>query len=260
MKTKPKYYDEIQRLRLIDDELMELCFNDNLEAAGLLVSVILGREDLKIISAKTQAVMKGVMREVRLDILAVDDAGRKYNIEFQRKRKGAEPERARYHSSMIDVNSLEKGEDFTELPEVYVIFITEHDVLGGGLPIYTIERVISETGKPFGDRSYIVYVNGKHRDSGTALGKLVHDIFCERPEEMYNSALAERVGYFKGEKKEVKGMGALYERITKDIAQRMIEGGELAFSKIAEYTGLSVSTVRRMAKKLEEAKAAQAQA
>ena len=37
----------------------------------------------------------------------------------------------------------------------------------------------------------------------------------------------------------------------KTIAQRMIEGGELALSKIAKYTGLSISTVRRMAKKLE---------
>ena len=27
---KPKYYDEIQKLRLIDDELMELCFDNNL--------------------------------------------------------------------------------------------------------------------------------------------------------------------------------------------------------------------------------------
>lgn len=32
----------------------------------------------------------------------------------------------------------------------------------------------------------------------------------------------------------------------------------MVVSKVAEYTGLSVSTVRRMAKKLEEAKAAQA--
>ncbi len=123
MKTKPKYYDEIQKLRLIDDELMELCFDNNIEAAELLVHVILGRNDIKIISAKTQVTLKGLMREVRLDILAVDDKGRKYNIEFQRKRKGAEPERARLNASMIDVNSLDKGGDFTELPEVYVIFI-----------------------------------------------------------------------------------------------------------------------------------------
>ena len=266
MMTKPKYYDEIQKLRLIDDELMELCFNDNIECAGLLVSVILGRDDLKITSAKTQVTLKGVMREVRLDILAFDDAGRQYNIEFQRDDSGAIPERARYNLSMIDVNSLDKGAKFTELPEVYVIFITEHDVLGGGLPIYTIERVINETGNPFGDRAHIVYVNGAHQDSATALGKLVHDIFCERPEEMYYSPLAERVGYFKGVEKEVRKMGALTEKVTKDatmetqktIAQRMIDGGELALTKIAEYTGLSVSTIRRMAKKLEAAQTPQA--
>ena len=256
--TKPKYYDEIQKLRLIDDELMELCLNDNIECAELLVRVILGRDDLKITSAKTQITLKGVMREVRLDILAVDDEGRKYNIEFQRDNSGAVPERARYNSSMIDVNSLDKGEEFTALPEVYVIFITENDVLGGGLPMYTIERVIAETGKPFGDRSHIVYVNGKHRDAGTALGKLVHDIFCERPEEMYNSALAERVRYFKEDEEGVKNMSEVMEERIKDIARRMIEGGKLALSDIANYTGLSVSTVRRMAKKLEAAQAAQA--
>ena len=267
--TKPKYYAEIQKLRLIDDELMELFFDNNIEAAELLVHVILGRDDLKITSAKTQVTLKGVMREVRLDILAVDDKGRKYNIEFQRDDSGAVPERARYNSSMIDVNSLDKGAKFTELPEVYVIFITEHDVLGGGLPMYTIERVINETGKPFGDKSYIVYVNGAHRDSGTALGKLVHDIFCDKPEEMYYSPFAERIRYFKEDRKGVQKMSGVMEKLlqaqqkeynerVKGIAQRMLESGKLALSEIATYTGLSVSTVRRMAKKLQEAQTAQA--
>ena len=217
--------------------------------------VILGRDDIRIISAKTQVTMKGLMREVRLDILAVDTKGKKYNIEFQRKNKGAEPERARLNGSLIDANSLDKGGDFTELPEVYVIFITEHDVLGGGIPLYTIERVINETGKPFGDGSHIVYVNGEHRDAGTALGKLVHDIFCERPEDMNYSELAERVRHFKDDEKGVIEVSEVMEKLldkkAKDIAQRMLEAGEVAVTKIAEYTGLSVSTVRRMAKKLE---------
>lgn len=37
--------------------------------------------------------------------------------------------RARYHSSVIDANSLNPGDEFTDLPECYVIFITENDVL-----------------------------------------------------------------------------------------------------------------------------------
>lgn len=241
--------------------------------------VILGREDLKITSAKTQVTLKGLMREVSLDILAEDAEGRKYNIEFQRKSKGAEPERARMNASLIDANSLDKGEDFTALPEVYVIFITEHDVLGGGLPLYTIEWRINETGEIFGCRSHIVYVNGAHRDLETALGKLVHDIFCEKPDEMYYASLAEKVRYFKEDEKGVETMSEVMERIfaaernqyeaalkkseaalkkseaalkeqQKTVAQRMIEAGKIALNEIAGYTGLSVSTVRRMAKKL----------
>lgn len=257
--TKPKYYDEIQKLRLIDDELMQLCFDGNIEAVSLLVHVILGREDLKITSAKTQVTLKGLMREVRLDILAKDAEGRKYNIEFQRKSKGAEPERARMNSSLIDANSLDKGEDFTALPEVYVIFITEHDVLGGGLPLYTIEWRINETGEIFGCRSHIIYVNGAHRDLETALGKLVHDIFCEKPDEMYYASLAKKVRYFKEDEKGVETMSEVMEKLLKEqqkgIAQRMLEAGKIALSEIAEYTGLSVSTVKRMAKKLEASQA-----
>ncbi|MBQ7733220.1 MAG: hypothetical protein IJT58_04295 [Synergistaceae bacterium] len=59
-----------------------------------------------------------------------DKKGRKYDIEFQRAKSGAKPKRARYNSSMIDVRSLAvEAKTFTKLPEVYVIFITETDVL-----------------------------------------------------------------------------------------------------------------------------------
>ena len=49
------------------------------------------------------------------------------------------------------------------MPETYIIFITSNDVLKGGLPVYTIERTIQETGELFGDKAHIVYVNGSHR-------------------------------------------------------------------------------------------------
>ena len=35
------------------------------------------------------------------------------------------------------------------LPETYVIFITEHDVIGKGEPIYRVERKILETDEIF---------------------------------------------------------------------------------------------------------------
>ena len=45
---------------------------------------------------------------------------------------GASFKRARYHSSLMDMHSLEPGQNFDGLPEHFVIFITREDVLGSG--------------------------------------------------------------------------------------------------------------------------------
>ena len=52
---------------------------------------------------------------------------------------------------MIDSQALKSGEESDSLPETYVIFITEHDVLQGGLGIYHIDRMVRETKKAFED-------------------------------------------------------------------------------------------------------------
>ena len=59
----------------------------------------------------------------------------------------------------MDMNTLNPGQDFDELPETYVIFITRDDTLGYGLPVYHVTRKIEEVGADFGDEAYILYVN-----------------------------------------------------------------------------------------------------
>ncbi len=71
----------------------------------------------------------------------------------------------------MDANLLKKGEDFDRLPETWVIFITENDVMGKGLPLYPVERCFLGTGERFEDGSHILYVNGAYpveiRQSGS---------------------------------------------------------------------------------------------
>lgn len=90
-------------------------------------------------------------RFIRLDIVAADENGRVYNVEIQRSDKGASIKRARYNSSLLDANVTEPGDDYENLAETYVIFITENDVLKAGRPIYHTDRTIKETGAMFGD-------------------------------------------------------------------------------------------------------------
>ncbi|MBR0203903.1 MAG: PD-(D/E)XK nuclease family transposase [Synergistaceae bacterium] len=270
-KLTKKDYERVQKLCLMDDILMKKCLEGHNECIELIIRIILNRDDLVVLSSSIQETLTGPAREVRLDIFATDKKGKKYDIEFQRAESGAKPKRARYNSSMIDVRSLAVGtKTFTKLPEVYVIFITETDVLKGGLPIYTIDRVINETGKKFGDASHIIYVNGSHRDSGTALGKLMHDLFCTEAEEMNYSPLADRVKHIKGTEKGVTEMSSAWEEELKveaekiaekrakqvakeqkeNFALKMLKAGKLALEEIVEYSGLSMTAVKRLAKTL----------
>ena len=85
-----------------------------------------------------------VKRFIRLDIQAEDFEGRVIDIEIQRANRGASVRRARFHSNMIDRTLLAKGEDFEDLVDTYVIFITENDKFGAGMPLHHIERTIEE--------------------------------------------------------------------------------------------------------------------
>ena len=124
---------------------------------------------------------------------AVDGEGRPINIEVQNAAKGASPRRARFHSAVIDNHSLEKGQDFDELPDHYILFITGEDILGLGRMIYTIHRYIDGELQPFDDGSHIIYVNTSAQDDGSDLAKLIHDLRCPNPDKMHFPNLAARV-------------------------------------------------------------------
>lgn len=166
----------IRNFRLMDDTFMSKDFEDK-ECSELLLRVILGRDDLTVVRVVSQFELKNLQgRSARLDIYAVDNKGKQYDIEVQRSDEGGNPKRARYNSSLLDTNSLLPGEKCDNLPESYVIFITEHDVLNGGKPLYTINRTISELGNAiFTDES--------------------HNNICERRGENRNGAWRAYAGF-----------------------------------------------------------------
>lgn len=252
-----RHKEDLQRLRgfrLLDDDFMTKCFEGNPESIELVLQIVLDKQELKVIDVRTQVFVENLLnRSVRLDVLATDSTGKKYNIEVQRADKGAGKKRARYNSSMLDANVLKKGEEFDKLPETFVIFITENDVIGKGLPLYRIERCILETDELFDDGSHILYVNGAFRDN-TPLGKLMHDFSCTQPSDMNYRILAERARYFKESKEGVaimcKAMEDMRNQTLKDgmmdVAKRMLADGTLSLEKIAEYSGLSIDEVKAL--------------
>lgn len=254
-----KHEQDLQRLRglrLIDDDFMAAVFEDRV-CAEFLLQIILKREDLTVREVHGQYGIKNLQgRSVRLDILAVDEQDRAYNIEIQRSDRGASEKRARYNSSLLDANLTEAGSDYDALNETYVIFIAENDVLKAGLPIYHINRTIEETGAVFNDQAHIIYVNSQIKDE-TALGKLMHDFFCTEAKDMYYSVLADRVHYFKQDEKGVATMCKAMEEMRNEtirernieIAMAMLASKKLSCEDIASFSGLSIEEVKELANK-----------
>ena len=120
----------------------------------------------------------------------------------------------------MDAYLLQPGDDFSNLPETFVIFITENDVIGDGLPLYTIDRQITNTGKTFDDGEHIIYVNGADKDASTELGKLMHDFFCTDPDDMHYKELADKVRYFKEDEKGVAAMCKVMEDMRNEEAKK----------------------------------------
>ncbi len=249
------HQEDLERIKgfcLMDDEFMTKCFEGDTKSMELVLGIVMD--------------IPGLNRSVRLDILATDSSGRKINVEIQRSDKGAGRKRARYNSSMMDVNLLKKGEEFDALPETWVILITENDVIGRGKPFYRIERCMLDTGEKFGDGSHILYVNGAYRGE-TPIGRLMHDFACTDPDEMYYGVLADRVRYFKESKEGVVTMSRVLEEMRyksmqegikegrkegrkeerKEMVVRMLQTGKLTVGEIAEYSGLEVEEVEELA-------------
>lgn len=246
----------IRTFTLMDDTFMTQVFAGDADCTQELLRIILKRQDLTVTKSVTQLTIGNLYgRSVRLDIYANDAAGKQYDIEVQQEDKGARPERARLNSALFDSRLTTAGESYAELPETYIIFITANDVLKDGLPVYTIERTIQETGKLFGDRAHIVYVNGAYRGEDE-VGQLMRDFNCNDYRKIQNHKIAARVRYFKEETEGVvamcKTMQVIVDRereeaeITKGkrIALNLWKNGEHDLDKIAQTTELTLEQVR----------------
>ena len=260
---KPEYLAEIARFRLMDDDFMSKCLENAPECIELMLQIILGKNDLKVVKSQTEYPIKSLQgRGVRFDVFARDSKGREYDIEIQRADKGAEPRRARYNSALMDANALKSGEDVDNLRDTYVIFITENDVLGGGKAVYQIDRAIRELDcKSFGDGTHIIYVNCAAKGD-SAVCKLIHDLTCPDADAMYFDVLRERVSQFKNSEEGRRVMCKAMERIAERnkaegraegkretmfaMAKRMLKDGILALKDIARYSGLSLAQVKKL--------------
>ncbi len=132
----------------------ELCKGMLERLLGITIDHIEYPEEQKVIDIAKDS------KSVRLDVYLKDGKGTVYNIEIQTSSNRNLPKRTRYYSGMIDLNAIEKGADYSELPKSFVIFICTFDAFGKGLWRYTFENIcIEDPEVSLNDETYKVFFN-----------------------------------------------------------------------------------------------------
>lgn len=254
----------IANLTLMNNKFMNKVFDGDIPTAQLLLRIILKDDKIIVDEVSIQHFIQNLYgHSAQLDILATDADGRKFNVEVQRNDDGAPAKRAHFYSSSLDTFFLQEGHKYHELNDIYVIFITENDILGEGRPVHNITRRIIESNNNFNDSSYIIYVNASCQDN-TPIGKLMHDFNCADPDKMYYLKLAKRVNFFKKTKEGERNMTDIIEIYAEQqaekracervsaIAAKLLAEGE-SIEKTARITDLPLEEVRTLAAKLKTA-------
>ena len=232
-----RYKGVIKNFTLMSDIFMRNVFKQR-ECLEYVLQVIMEKPDLRVIDQVIQKDYKNLQgRSAIMDCVARDSEDKQFNVEIQQDNEGASPKRARYHSGLMDMNTLNPGQDFDELPESYVVFITRDDILGYGLPIYHINKKIEELNKNFQDEAHIIYVNSRKQED-TELGRLMHDLHCKNADEMHSPVLAKRVHELKDTRKGVELMCHEMEKIYSEGMENGEKRGEL---KAKKETALSMA-------------------
>ena len=135
------------------------------EAYEDVLSIILDEPDLQLKEVKVEQVIlnQSGKRAIRLDAWASDVCDRQFDMEMQNDTDGDDVrKRSRFYQSMIDTPVLKSGKQtrYKNLPSTAIIFITQEDIFGRDLAMYTFsERCEEISDLPLEDGTCKIFLN-----------------------------------------------------------------------------------------------------
>ena len=154
-----KYED----LEFTDNFMFVKIMYNNPDLCQELLELILGRKISKIVFKDYEKTIeiRPDSKGIRLDVYTMDEEQRVYDIDMQVDNYENLPHRTRYYHSMIDLELLEKGKDYSQINDSYVIFICKdrpaEDYVN---PVYTFRyQSVEKPQKYLEDGTWTVIVN-----------------------------------------------------------------------------------------------------
>ncbi len=141
----PMYFKKFDDLTFADHYIFEKVLHENQEICKELLERLI---KIKIDHIEYPEIEKTISpyyetKGVRLDVY-VKDSDKVFDIELQNALDDDLSLRTRFYQSMIDTDNLLKGQDYSELPTSFIIFICKYDPIGANFPIYTFENRCTE--------------------------------------------------------------------------------------------------------------------
>ena len=179
---------EIQDMCLFDHRLMKLALSNNIPLVQFILRIVLNKKGLVVTKAEyhdDDRVAKKQWWYIAVD--AVDEDGTPYHVEMRKFDSEAE----KYITRMCGLIQDENG--IYDLPDRFVVFLSESDVKGLGRAICTYNFREEVTYESLGYGFHLIYINGEYEDVRSDIGKLIHDFRCSNTDEMFFDRVAHSV-------------------------------------------------------------------
>ena len=212
--TREKLIEAGKEYNLLSDAFMSVALRD-IPACQYVLRILTGIKDLKVCEVRSQyRVSKIESHDAVLDVLAEDETGRLFDLEIQRTDTLDHARRTRFYSSMIDSNYLEKGKTYSDLPEVYVIYVSETDLWKAGYTTNELEKKFKKSNVLYDDGQHVLYINAAVND-GSETAKLMEYFKTADPNDMGHGELSKRVHFLKCDEGGLSEMCEVTEKIYK---------------------------------------------
>ena len=281
MEKEPTPLEKWNSLTLANNFIFCKVLEENPDVCKELLEMLLDIKIDRIEQPKSEQTFKTDFdsRGIRLDVYVKDGTGRCFDIEIQTSNYMRLEKRARYYQGLMDVDSIQSGQEYSALKDSYVIFLCLGDAFGHRLPVYTFRyRAEEDKNILMNDGTVNIFFNATMYDKMQSenlrsffkylCGKNSDDNFTDRL-----SALVERVKMnaqwrhrYMTIEQEIK-LQAKYlaqdmakdmaKNMAQDIAQSKVDESKLETAKnllkinispeqIAMATGLSLEQVKNL--------------
>ena len=205
----------LKELTLKDNFMFGAVMMDENNCKGLLERVLeipIARVE---VSREKSIVYHPEYKGIRLDVYAKDEKHTRYNVEMQVEKKPALGKRSRYYQSQMDMELLLTGEEYTELPDTYVIFICDFDPFGKEKYRYKFRMTCEESEDvEMADGRSILFLNTRGKNESEVPKELVTFLKymkedLEGSEKEFHDPYVEQLQKFV---REIKGSREMEER------------------------------------------------